>query len=356
MKVISTPITFLAGRPLTPEDLNSLYLYGKDAVSDVAGKRWTKAPLLFPFCTSLSAPYTETSGELLSYRFTCPVTCVVERGFLHANMTSVGEVKVDITVASTGATPAGCSVPWLSTKGAINGAVVSTTGIIASSTLDVQGINVDRFVLDAGVEYKITVSSAAAFVLSRFDVTLHLAIDRWTLAGTTSQPAYAPALFTDASSANAVVVADNNTALSTQAALFAGARTAPTPMLFVRHGFNAVTTTNLLRQMMPVLDPARARASIMRGYIYAVVSNILGNTITCTIRNAAAVAQFALPVITTGLLYNSADSGALNLTIEGVAGDPAVTANDWRVDLSSSSLFTTCTRAHVLLWVARSAV
>lgn len=361
MKVVTSPFTWATGQPLPPEELNLLYEYARDAVDDVGRKRWAKAPLLFPFRSGLGTPYTEASGELLTYRFTCPFTCVVERCYLDGNFTCAAELKVSITKASDASTPTGASAPLLSTLGATTGNdtggyAESATGIIATATDDTRDVNQDRFVLAAGVEYKLTVSSSAAFSLQRFDVILHLAVDRWTLGATTTMPRFAPTLFTDASARDATVVAANNTALATEAARFANARTACFPMLFVKHGFLSGTDADLLKRTIPLFDPARASCRILRSYVYAVMASAGGTgAVTATIQNAAGAAQVTASATITGVAYASGDSGAVNKSLEGAAGDTVDTTKDWRLDFANADAAVSCSRAHALVWVARAA-
>lgn len=361
MKVVTSPWQWAAGQVLAPEELNALSAYARDAVRDVASKNWVKAPLTFPYRSAIGSPYTQASGELLSYRFTAPFTCVVERCYFHGNFTSAAELKVSITKASDSTTPSGASSPLLSSRGALTGNseegfTESADGIIATASNNTSAINQERFVLVAGTEYKVTVSSTGNFTLDRFDVTFHFAIDRWTLAAATARPLFTPTMFTDASMRDATVVNANITALNAQAALFAAARTACVPMLFVRHGFVSGTTSNRRRMGIPLFDPARASSRILRSYVYAVMASNAGvGDVTATIANAAGVAQVTATAAITGVVQASGDSGAVNKSLEGVAGDTVDTSKDWRMEFANADAAVSCSRAHAIVWVARSA-
>lgn len=362
MKVLTTsPWQWATGQVLAPEDLNALFAYARDALTDVSSKRWVKAPLTFPFRSDVGVAYTQASGDLLSYRFTAPFTCVVERCYFHGNFTSAAELKVSITKVSDGSTPTGASTPLLSSKGAItgnddDGYTESETGIISDATDTTHDINVDRFVLVAGTEYNVTVSSTGNFSLERFDVTFHFAIDRWTLGASTLRPAFSPTPFTDASMRDATVVAANNASMATQAAMFASARTACVPILFVKHGFVSGTSSNLRRKTIPLFDPARASSRILRVYTDAVMASALGTgDVTATIANAAGATQVTAAATITGVARAAGDSGAVNKALEGAAGDTADATKDWRLEWANADAAVSCQRASALVWVARSA-
>lgn len=344
MKIItSQPLTFTANDNLTPEDLNSVWTSASAKIVDSADKRYVKSTLTLPFVIDVETPYTDAlTTEQRTYRFTCPTTCVVERGFLSGNLTSSADVAVNITISSGGATPTGCTVPYLSTGGAI-----------ASALVDTSDINVDKFQLVAGTQYSIIVSSTAAFSLERFDVVLHVTVDRWTVAGSTVLPDFLPALLTDANFCDAVAISSRNSSLATEAGRFASALSAPSPSLFVRHAFLSGTSINLRRFALPLLDSARGVCRITRVYLVVTMAATGGTAVTCTVRNAALTSQAALSANVSGVLVQSVDSGAINVPLEGGAGVTATTASDFSIEFANSSGAVSCLKAYALVWLAR---
>jgi len=303
MRVITDPRRFISGTPLAPEDLNDVYNYARDAVADVAQRRWARFMVPYQWVTTVDAPYTEASGILLEHRFTCPLTCVVERAFLSADMTSAANVTVNIVKVSGGATPSGCSVPWLSTNGAV-----------ASAAEDV---NLDRFQFDAGAEYKITVASTGTFTLSRFDLTLHVAVDRWTVAGVSAIPDFDPTLFTDASARDATVVAANNAALAAQVALFSAALSACAPTTYQAHNFISTTDLDVLRFMVPRFSSVRAQCVAKRLYVFGSMAAAFTGTIKAILKTQANVVLATATATFAAATQASGDSGAISVALAG---------------------------------------
>lgn len=338
MKVINRQrVRWNTDRVLHPEDLNVLYQYARDVVRDVGQRRFTKGLALMQFVTDVGTPYTNaTPTETLTFRFTCPVTCVVERAFLNANMTSSADVQFTFTT-SAGATPTGCINPLLSTGAAVASA--------ATETLD---INVDKFVLTAGQEYKLVCSSTAAFSLERCDVVLHIATDRWTTAGTAAIPDFVPTSFTQANFRDAALVAANNTALTTEAAKFAANVIAPAPLSYVRHAFDSTTDADLLRFPLPTYT--RANCVVRRIYLYVSMATTGGTTVTVAMQNAAGAAVRTVTANVAGLTQVSADSGALT---DLLLGSPATTTDDYRIVFANASAAVSCLKAQALIWLSR---
>lgn len=344
MKVpVAQPIQFTTADVLDPGDLNALYTFAQDAVDDVGSKRFQHAALIFPFVESVAVPYTNAlATEELTYRFTCPSTCVIESAFFHGNLTSAAELKVSITTAA-GATPSGATVPYLTSAAAV-----------ASAAVDTQDVNPDRVLLVAGTEYKIVVSSSGAFTLNRFDVILHCLIDRFTPAGTSIAPAFAPTLFTDNSAADATVVAANNTALSTQAAVFASNKAAATPTLFVRHNILSGTSVNLRAFAIPRLDSARAQAKLIRIYLYALMDTTGGSTVTATLADQTGATITTVSANVAGVTFASADSGALSTTlVSATTSITTNTANDYTLTFANASGVVNCRKVYALVWISR---
>lgn len=344
MKVLTTqPIQFTAGDDLSPEDLNALYNYGRDSLTDVASKRWAKGAVTFQYVTDVSNAYTNiTSTESLTCRFTCPQTCVVERAFLSANLTSANEVSVSFIDTTTGLAPTGATTPLLSTDAAV-----------ASSLVDVTDINVDRFVLVAGREYTIVVAGAGVFSLERFDVTIHVAVDRWTLAGTTDVPLFLPTLVTDASFRDATVVVANNAALATQSAKLAAGLTAVTPLYLCTKGFVLGTAAALRTHQLPRQDSATTQRVLKRIYLYAEVTGGGGAvTVSATLLDQAGATLLTVSGFTGSQI--SVDSGALSTSfVTALAGAAADSTKDYSLVFAITGA-KTCTKAQALLWFARA--
>jgi len=345
------PRQWNTGDALAPQDLNHLYLYTQDVISDLAQRRWAKAPLSLPFVRDVATPYTQALGvEERRYRFTCPMSCVVERAFINARMTAtVAPATWTISKAAGGAVPTGVSTPWLSTQGALVGSpgVPSTDGIIASVS-DVTKVNNDRFVLDAGSEYIIELGGNT-YSLDRGDLIMHCATDRWQSTGALTYPTFSPTLFSDASTRDAAVVVANNSAAATEIARFAKtANAGMTPRLFVRHGFTNATSANVLTFTIPRVAAARGEATIVRLYLYVVTAG--ATTITATLRNQAGVTQATVTANVVGTQL-SVDSGVLAIDIGGAAAH--IVANDFSLTLANSSA-TNCLKAQVLMWTAWS--
>lgn len=341
MKVIETsPLFWATGDALSPEDLNRAWLYAKDAIIDVREKRWARSAITFPFVEDVGTPYTQAmNAEELTYRFICPVTCIVERGFLHGNFTASADFAVRLLKSSDSSVPQGATNPYLEFDAAVTDAAVDTTEI-----------NVDKALLVAGTEYKIVVSGTT-FSLNRADVTLHIACDRWTTAGSLALPNFDPTLFTDYTKLNGATAATNNTNLSTEAAKFANAKTAPHPLLFVKHGLLSGTDADLRTFNIPRFDPARAKARIKRLYLWAYTAGAC--TISAQLQDETGAnvgsAVNAVVAATTG----SADSGALSVSLEQAAGASADTTKDYRVVLANSSAVNNAIKVYALLWLAR---
>lgn len=365
MKVIeSQRVDFVTGQNMPPEDINAVLLYGLEALDDVAQKRFQRSPLPLPFVTDVGAAYTQASNvEVRTYRFTCPVTCVVERAFLHANMTSNAETVWNIVTAA-GAVPAGATVPWLSTKGAVvfdNTALVgavSADGVIASAANDVEDNNPDRVLLVAGAEYKITVSSPTAgnFTLERADIILHVITDRWQQGANTDSPIFLPTLNRDGDlDDTAVNLTDTLAAFNVAVATLATHLEAPAPLLFVRHGLLSGTGANIRNFTIPLADPNRSKCRVTKIYGYAFVAGAC--TIKFILKNAAGVTQAEVDVVCAGAGFFSSGAlaaGALPASLVGIAGDPAVGANDWTLEMQNTSAVNDGTKVYSLVWVSRA--
>lgn len=346
------PVRFTTGEILAPEDLNAILLYAKDALDDVASRRFAKTLLPLPLVEDCGTPYTQAMNvEELTYRFIPVATCIVERVFLHANMTCTGELQVNITDLA-GNPPAGATTPWLSSKDAIDmttGQLVdASTGIIASATDDVQILNVDRVLLVKDTEYKIIVSGTANFTISRGDLVLHLATDRWQPAGAILLPNFQPTLFSDATARDATLVNANTTSLTTEKNKLAANLRAPVPAIFVKHNFVTGTSVNIRKWRIPTIAAARGQMKTIRVDVFAFTAGAL--SITATLKDAAGVTKTTTTAVVAGT-QKSTVGGAVSLDMTG--GDASDPTKDWSLELSSNSA-TNCVKAYAHVWLSRA--
>lgn len=345
MKVISSvqPVVISAGEIFGPEDQNRIYNYARDAVSDVAEKRYTRSPLTLPFVTDVGSAYTQAlTAENLSYLFICPTTCIIERAFLDANMTSSAEVQVNITKLSGGSTPDGATTPWLSSGGAIS-----------SASTDTKDNNQDRVLLEANTAYVIAVSSSSNFTLERFDVILHLLTDRWMPSGALAIPLFSPTLVTDADARDATTVTNNNTALSTEAAKFAANKYAPAPFMCIKHGMVSGTDADLLRFTLPRIKSSRAQAVVRRIYVACAMTSNAGGTVSATLKDSGGSTLASASVNMAGITRSFGDSGNQSISLVGSNG-AAVTGDDYRVELANSSAANSALWALAYVWISRA--
>jgi hypothetical protein len=337
------PVDFATGELLDPDDLNAIALYVQDALADVAGKRYARGILPLPFVEDVGTPYTNAMNtEELTYRFLCPVTCVVERGFLSANMVSSAVVNIVITDTG-GNTPTGCPSPWLTTGAAVTSAATDTTDIC-----------VDKFVLTAGTEYLVKISTAGTFTIDRGDVILHTITDRWNTAGSVSVASFTPTLFDDSDAPNGTTVAGMATTLTTAVNRLASEKNAPTPYLAaVVHQFTSATDADIRTFLIPQFDSDRAQCVIRRAYLWAYMDGTGGTTVTATVSNAVPATALTLSASVAGVQQASADSGVIALDIASSAtASPATTTDDWKIILAAAA-GATCVKAYVLLWLGR---
>jgi len=342
MHVALNPITFTTGDLLDGGDINDLYLYAADAIDDAASKRWQDGLVSFPFNEDTTTSYTNgSSTEELTYRFTCPVPCVVKAAIFSANMTCSAEVKITLTT-SAGAAVSGVSAPLLTTGGAIT---VATTDTSLSSN--------DRFVLSAGTEYKFVLSSSSVFNIQRGDLVLLVSTDRWNTAGTASSPLFSPTLLRASNAPDATIIAANNSALTAQANLFGGALVAPTPLLFVKHNVVSGSPANPRTFWIPRFASARAQSRITRIYLYAAMDATTGTTCTATLKDQSGSTLTTVTANVAGVTQASADSGALNVSLTSGAGTTTSTSSDYSLVLANASA-TNARKLYALVWIGRA--
>lgn len=339
MKVLTTsPVVFATNDVLDPGDVSETYNRARDSLLDVEQKRWEHHTIVLPFVESLSSTYTQASSlEERTYRFMCPTTCIVERAFLNANLVSSADVQV--TIASVAAvTPAGATTPWLATGGAV-----------AANTVDVTDLNVDRVLLVAGTTYLIVVSSGGTFTLSRFDVILHVATDRWTQAGSSVLPAYNPTLPTDANAIDATVIASNNSTLATAAALFSANKLAPAPELMVAHN---VTNAAAVTFRIPRLDSTRAQCIVVRLMLFVHMdSAATAATVTALLKDNSGATVQTLTAAMAGVSQKTVDSGVIAQSLAAVASS-ANSSDDFTLVVSTNTA-DNVRKVYALMWVSR---
>lgn len=335
MKVLTEQVVrFRTGEILPPEELNRVFLYAQDAVADVAERRWAVGSVTFAFVDTVASGLTNASAaRARTRRFTSPVTCVVLRAYLSANLTAAADAQVNIYETGTTTLPQGATEPWLS------------TGIVAAATEDTEDINVDKVLLKARQTYDL-VLSGTSFTTERFDVTLDVAIDRWQVGGSLDVPGFTPTLFVD-EAPDATKVAANQSALNTEAAKFASAK-GILPMLVWARNFTSAGDVDVLTFSLPQTAAGRAQARIVRAYLTVAMAATTGGTVTADIKAPGGSPSATVTAVMTGIDHLTVDSGALDLPLDG---DVADDGDDYTVLFANTSAVNACTRAELVLWV-----
>ena len=330
MKVISSTqsVRFTTGDALSPSDLNDVFLYGKDAVADVAEKRFALAALVLPFLPGLTN--ADAVGER-THRFVCPVACTVVRAFLDANLTAAAAVTLSIQRADTSAIPTGATTPFL------NIAAGATTAD------DVDDTNIQSVTLEAGVVYDIIVAGTS-FTVERLNVVLHVLVDRWRAGGALAVPDFAFDDFTDGN-ADALVVDGAADDLATEAAKFTAR--AMGPAIVTRTVFDSATVAADLLCVLPVPVNTRCAARIVRAYLTSVTKTTVGQVVTAVLKNAAGATLATLSNNHATDLQMTVDSGALAVSLNGGVN---LLTEDLTVQFSASTVVTV-ERASLLFWL-----
>jgi len=335
VKVIASQqvVRFTAGDALSPTDLNDVFLYAKDALADVAEKRYALAALTFPFNKSMSGGIAngDTIG-VRTQRFTCPVACTVVRAFLNGNVTAASAMTIALKRAVTGVVPTGATTPYLN--------VVAG----ATTAADVNDTNIQSVTLDAGVSYDLIIEGSS-FTTERCDVVLHVQVDRWRAGGFLDVPDFAFADFTDGL-ADALLVGSAGVGATVQLATEVAKLTARamTPAMTTHTGFTAATTAANLLRVLPVPSSARCSSRIVRAYLTS-ASQGTGNTVTAVVKDSAGTTVATLSNNHSVDLLMTADSGALAIALNGGV---ELLAQDFTVQFSSTA--GTTERASLLLW------
>lgn len=336
---------------LTPSTLNAIFGYAKACVDDVKANRYLAFPLVFSFVETTSSALTQASTTMLEFRFTPPAPMIVDRAFLHANLTSSAEVRVNIRTTG-GATPDGVVTPWLSTGGAVAAVGVDTTDIAT-----------ERFSLAANTTYAITVSTpvgGATFSLARFDVVLHMRVDRWAVSG---EPVAEFVPFTEATGRDPDAVNAVQTAFTTNAIgpiatpIVDGDDGLPIPVLFSVPGLSSANTLLTDRRYyLPLANGSDAKQRLTHLQVFIAPNVAAGaTTVTVNVLNAAGstvgTASASSSGGTTAIVGGTLT--ALGISLNGtLAADPATVAKDFSLRFVSSSA-TACRRAWAVAWISR---
>lgn len=338
MKVISSQqaVRFTTGDALSPTDLNDIFLYAKDALADVAEKRFATAAIVFPFVKDLGAGLSNSDAvSVRTQRFTCPVACTVVRAFLDANVTAASAMTITLQAAVTAVVPAGATTPYLNVAAG------------ATTTADVSDTNTQSVTLEAGVSYDLIIGGVS-FTTERCDVVLHIQVDRWRAGGLLNVPDFAFADFTDGlADATLVGPAAGGAAFNLAAAaagLAAGRGMSPTMVTHTRFD-NTTPAADLLR-VLPVPVATRCASRIVRAYLTSTAATLAGLVVTAVLKNAAGTTLATLTNNHTANLLMTADSGALAVTLNGGV---ELVAQDFTVEFSASSAVN-AQRASLLLW------
>lgn len=341
MKVISTQqaVRFTAADALSPTDLNDVFLYAKDALADVTEKRFALAAVVFPFVKDAGSAVngivnSDTIG-VRTQRFTCPIACTVLRAFLNGNLTAASDVTISLQRAVTAALPTGATTPYLNVAAG------------ATTAADVEDTNTQSVTLDAGVSYDIIIAGSS-FTTERFDVVLHVQVDRWRTFGVLGVPDFAFTDFTDGL-ADATLVANSvGGAAFNLAAAVAGLATARglSATGLTHTVFSSATAAADLLRVMPVPVATRCASRIVRAYLTSSVRTVGLQSVTAVLKNSAGATVATMTNAHIADAIMTADSGALSLTLNGGVD---LLAEDFTVQFSAAGA-SIVERASLLLW------
>lgn len=318
MKVLTKqPWRYRTGDVLDPSALNRMWQYAQSAIDDVGSRRAQRPHLILPFTQSTETPSTQADAlERRTIRIPTIGAMVIDRAYLHANLTS--DDAVDVFITTDGSTPAtGASTPHLTT-GAASASVATT----------IQNFNPERITLGAGTEHRIHIAPRSGnFSAECFDVGLHFSSDRWLRLGGTP-PVFLPTLWTDEHEPDATTVATSKSSLETQAAAFATRKLTDTPLFFKRETWSSASDASSLTFQIPRYDSARAEARIVGIYVYALASSAeTGTNVSAVLRDesgstlSTAVATFAASTFASG---STTAAIAMTAATSGISIDPAL--------------------------------
>jgi hypothetical protein len=330
MKILTEQVRrFSTGEDLAPEDINSVFNYARDAVDDVGEKRWCISPLTFQFAPAVNTPVTNaTPTNLRIQKFVCPVTCQVLRGFAYSIGTGW---TIDFFLAGTSTPATGATSPYLAP-----GLAVPNSCLEASNNGRVQ--------LVAGQVYDIVVSGTT-FSEARLDIVLHVAIDRWTLAGTTAVPSFVPNLLTTDGVTPEAVNA-NISALTTEAAKFSTAVGMTPILVWVDSIVSGTSVDRRSPRFGRGASSSRQVGTIVRAYLAVVRSAATATTVTAAIGDQGGVV-FSTLTASAAALSEVIDSGPLSQTFTNPG---AFSGASFIVTFANSDAAVTA-RCAALIWV-----
>ena len=335
MKVISntSSVNFNNDNALSPNDINDVFLYAKDALADVGEKRYALAAISFPFVVNMSTGLTNASSiQARRQRFICPVDCTIVRAFLEGSVTAASAMTIDITTAAL-ATPTGATVPYLNVAAG------------ATTAADVSDVNIQSVTLVAGETYNLTISGTS-FTTERCNVVLHVLVDRWRATGALDVPYFNYVDLLDTNGVgDAAAVNAASAALSTETAKFT--RRAMSPSMHIRTGFTSGTAPADLLCSFPTPSPTRNVGRLVRAYLTSSTA-ATGQVVTATVRNSAGGVITTLSNNHAALTLMSVDSGALSTSFS--TGDVSDPADDFTIQFAAST-GVVVERAAVVLWI-----
>ncbi len=328
MKVISSTqaVRFTTGDALSPSDLNDVMLYAKDAVADVAEKRFALSAIVLQSSQGLTSGGTLAARTM---RFVCPVACTIARAFLNGNVTAAAEVTFAIQRADTSAIPTGATTPWLHIAAG------------ATTADDVDDTSIQAVTLEAAVVYDI-IATGTSFTFERLDIVLHILVDRWRAGGALDVPALAFDDFTDGL-ADALLVDAAADALTVEAAKFTAR--AMSPALATHIGFSNATAAADLLRVVPVPAASRCVSRIVNAFLTTSVV-ATGQVVTAVVKNAAGVTVGTLSNNHSADLIMTSNSGTLTGALNGGVN---LLTEDFTVEFSASTGISVI-RAALLLW------
>ena len=346
-KIFTTsPYQFVVGELLDPSAQAMNTEYARDAVLDVAAKRFNHAPLTLQFVESCAVGYTQAlSQEQRSFRFFCPNTIELVRAFFSYQGTGAGSgstVQVNLVDMSTGLAPPGVTNPILT--------------ISADATASTQPATFLRpVVFTAGQQYRFELTASGAFAAEKAEVTLHLRSDRYTPAGTDQLQTPALVLLNETNDLSAATFAGTVTPITTAAANNFGTALVPAlkPILVSAHNFtNAAGFANLLRFDIPRATNTQRRANLIRVFLAAVMSSPgnAGQTVSLQLQDqAGGVLSTTSVSVAAAAAAQTTATIAVNLATS-TAGIKSTTASDYRVVLATNDVISVY-KAYAYIWV-----
>jgi hypothetical protein len=306
-------------------------LAAKDAIGDVTEKRYAMAAIAFPFVVAMDQGIVNSDTIWVrTQRFTCPVACTVVRAFLDGNLTAAAAVTISLQRAVTAVLPSGATTPYLNVAAG------------ATTATDVEDTNIQSVTLEAGVSYDLIIAGTS-FNTDRFNVVLHVQVDRWRAFGTLDVPAFAFEDFADGL-ADATLVSGAIGQLTAAVAGLSVAR-GMSPAMVHHTQFSSATTAARLLRVLPVPVATRCASRIVRAYLTS-SSRATGQVVTALLQNSAGATVATLSNNHAVDLIMTADSGVLSLTLNG--GVELLT-EDFTVQFSASTGIAV-ERASLLLW------